>query len=231
MRNVLTAILLGSLLSLPFAAMAAEDGVGALLTTVRLERPLHFATPAGEPVIIPPGNYVVEAQGAQELQLSTKDRTAVVVSATTGKHEEELERPVALAAPDESAPQLTHLLLLLPDGRTFQSTGSADGVMPRLIPTHIVVAVFKAFVTGSPVKNAMQMEPHTNRPGKTYRISTLFAGLCALLCERDEDCRAFTWKRDTAKSVKGSCHLMEDAPPKQEDACCVSGAKPTGGAK
>jgi hypothetical protein len=50
--------------------------------------------------------------------------------------------------------------------------------------------------------------------------------MCSLLCERDEDCRAYTWKRDTAKPAKGLCQLMKDVPPKQEDDCCVSGAKP-----
>lgn len=226
MRPVLTTILLGLLLSLPFFAKAAEDGAVILLTTVRFERPFYFPTPAGDPILIPPGDYVVEAQGTQELQLSAQDRTPVLLSAMPGRHEEELDRSFALVVPDATAPQLTHLVLALPDGRSFQSTGSADGVMPRLVPTHMVVAMLKTLMTGSPVKNAMQMEPHTNRPGKPYRSFTLFAGMCTLLCERDEDCRAFTWKRDTAKPVKGSCELMKDVPPKREDDCCVSGAKP-----
>lgn len=225
-RNVLTTILLCSLLSLPAAAMAAEDGAATLLSTVRIERPLHFATPAGDPILLPPGEYVVEAHGTRDLQVSDKDRIPLVVSAVPGRHEEDLERPLALTVPDESAPTLTHLLLLLPDGRTFQSTGSVDGVISRLVPPHIVVAVLKAFVTGSPVKSVMKMETNTNRPGKSYRTSTLFVGMCALLCERDEDCRAFTWTRDVTKPVKGSCHLMEGAPTKQANDCCVSGAKP-----
>lgn len=91
--------------------------------------------------------------------------------------------------------------------------------------------VLKAFVTGSTVKNVMQMETNTNRPGNLYRTSTLFVGMCALLCEGDEDCRAFTWRCDATKPVKGSCHLMEEAPTKQADDCCVSGAKPAGVAK
>lgn len=222
---VSTAILIGSLVSLPYAARTAEDGVETLLTTVRLNRPLHFATPAGEPVIIPPGNYAVAALGTQELQLSTKDRTPIVISATTGTHEEELEQPVALAVPDESAPQLTHLLLLLPDGRTFQSTGSADGVVSRQIPVHIVVAVLKAVATGSFVKNVMQIERKSYRPGKEYQSFTLPPGMCAMLCERDEDCRAFTWKRDVAKPAGGSCQLLKDTPAKQDDECCISGVK------
>ncbi len=231
MRNLLTSILLSSLLSVPWAAMAAENGVATLLSTVRLERPLYFPTPAGDPILLPPGEYVVEAHGLRELQVSAKDRIPLVVSAVPDKHEEELERPFALSVPDDSAPSMTHLLLLLPDGRTLQSTGSVDGVMSRLVPPHIVVAVLKALVTGSPVKNVMQMETNTNRPGKSYRTSTLFVGMCALLCERDEDCRAFTWKRNVTKPIKGSCHLMEGAPTKQTDGCCVSGAKPVGVAK
>ncbi len=231
MRTVWTTVFLGFMLSLSCAAMAAEDEVGTLLTTVRLERPLHFPTPEGDPILLPPGEYGVEAHGSRELQVSAKDRIPLVVSAVPGRHEEELERPLALTVRDESAPSMTHLLLLLPDGRTFQSTGSVDGVMSRLIPPHIVVAVLKAFVTGSPVKNVMQMETNTTRPGKSYRTSTLFVGMCALLCERDEDCRAFTWRRDATKPVKGSCHLMEEAPTKQADDCCVSGAKPVGVAK
>lgn len=231
MRYLLPAILLSLLLSLPFAAMAAGGGTETLLTTVTLDRPLHFATPSGDPLLLTPGDYVVEALGAQGLQLRSKDQPPLVISATAGRHEEELESPFALAVADESAPPLTHLLLLLPDGRTFQSTGSDDGVMPRMIPTHIVVAVLKSFATGSPVKQTMKMDTNTSRPGKTYRTSTLFAGMCALLCQRDEDCRAFTWKRDLTKPVQGICRLMEDAPPKQEDDCCLSGVKSTVAAK
>lgn len=226
MRSLWVTIMLGFLLSLPSVAMATADGAGTLLTTVRLERPLHFPTPSGAPTLLPPGEYVVESQGSQALQLKAKNRTAVVISAMTGKHEEELEQPLALALLDEAAPPLTHLLLLLPDGRTFQSTGSADGVMSRMIPTHIAVAVLKAFVTGAPLKQAMNVEANTSRPGKAYRTSSLFAGMCALLCERDEDCRAFTWKRNMAKPMKGSCLLMENVSAKQQDDCCISGVKP-----
>ncbi|MEO5955056.1 MAG: PAN domain-containing protein [Nitrospiraceae bacterium] len=231
MRSLWGTILLGFLLSLPSAALATADGTGTLLTTVRLERPLHFPTPSGDPILLPPGEYVVESQESQALQLKATNRTAVVISATTGRHEEELEQPLALAVPDEAAPPLTHLLLLLPDGRTFQSTGSADGVMSRMISTHIVVAVLKAFVTGAPLKQTMNMETNTSRSGKAYRTSSLFAGMCALLCERDEDCRAFTWKRDRAKPVKGSCLLMENVASKQQDDCCISGVKSDGRTK
>ncbi|MDP1770393.1 MAG: PAN domain-containing protein [Nitrospirota bacterium] len=230
-RYLLTTILLGVLVSLPFAAMAAEGGTETLLTTVRLDRPLHFATPSGDPLLLTPGDYVVEVLGTQGLQLRRKDQPPLVISATADRHEEELESPFALAVADESAPTLTHLLLLLPDGRTFQSTGSDDGVMPRMIPTHIVVAVLKSFATGSPVKQSLQIESKSSRFGTTYRTSTLFAGMCALLCQRDEDCRAFTWKRNLAKPVQGICHLMQDAPPKQEDDCCLSGVKPSVAAK
>ena len=226
MRSLWGTILLGFLLSLPCAALATTDGTGTLLTTVRLEQPLHFTTPSGDPILLPPGEYVVELQESQALQLKATNQTTMVISATTGRHEEELEQPLAVAVSDEATPPLTHLLLLLPDGRTFQSTGSTDGVMSRMISTHVVVAVLKAFVTGAPLKQTMNMETNTSRSGKAYRTSSLFAGMCALLCERDEDCRAFTWKRDMAQPVKGSCLLMEEVPTKQEeDDCCVSGVK------
>ena len=230
-RSLWVTILLGLLLSLPSAALATADGAGTLLTTVRLERPLYFQTPSGASTLLPSGEYMVESGEPQALQLKATNHTTVVISATTGRHEEELEQPLALAVPDEAAPPLTHLLLLLPDGRTFQSTGSADGVMSRTISTHIVVAMLKAFVTGAPLKQTMNMEANTSRSGKTYRTSSLFAGMCALLCERDEDCRAFTWKRDRAKPVKGSCLLMENAASKQEDDCCISGVKLDGQTK
>lgn len=232
MRSVWVTIILGFLLSLPCTALATADGTGTLLTTVRLEQPLYFPTPSGAPTLLLPGEYVVEAQESQTLQLKAMNQTAVVISATTGRHEEELEQPLALAVPDEAASPLTHLLLLLPDGRTFQSTGSADGVMSRMVPTHIIVAVLKAFVTGTALKQTMNMETNSSRSGKAYRTSSLFAGMCALLCERDEDCRAFTWKRDMAKPVKGSCLLMEEVHMKQEeDDCCVSGVKSGGRTK
>ena len=103
MRSLLVTILLGFLLSLPCAAMATADGTGTLLTTVRLERPLYFQTPSGAPTLLLPGEYVVESQESQALQLKATNQTAVVISATTGRHEEELEQPLALAVLDEAA--------------------------------------------------------------------------------------------------------------------------------
>lgn len=109
----------------------------------------------------------------------------------TGSHQVTLDQPFALALPDESLPQLSQLGLLLPDGRLLQSTCSADGVMPRKVPIHIIVAMFKTAMTGSPVKPVMPVDQHSTRPGKPYRTYSLFAGICEMLCERDMDCRAF----------------------------------------
>lgn len=225
MRRVILSCLVGILLSLPGGMHAAEGNGPSLLSTVWFEQPLHFTTPAGEPVIVPSGTYEVTAQGTQAIQLRNETQQAWSIHSLSAPHKDPMEQSVAIGLRDGSSPTLTHLVLATADGRLYFATGSTDGVMPRTVPTHIIVAMFKHAMTGSPVKPAMPVDQRSKRSGKPYRTCTLFAGMCELLCERDMDCRAFNWSGNAAKPVAGTCQLMKDIPPKQDDDCCLSGAK------
>lgn len=72
---------------------------------------------------------------------------------------------VCFAVPDETSPQLTRLVLALPDWRSFQSTDSADGIMPRPVPVHIMAGLFKSVAIGSPVKETLGMDAKRPRAG------------------------------------------------------------------
>lgn len=210
----------------PLIAVAGLDGSVALFTTIRFERPLHFTTPHGEPVVAPAGIYDIVPQNSDALRLTGEERDPLIIHAVSALHDESIGYSVAVGLRDETSPTLTHLVLAMADGRLFYATGSEDGVMPRQVPVHLFVAGFKAFVGGKLVKDDLPIEVNTRRIGKAYRTFVLPSGMCAVLCERSDDCRAFNWRRDQKSSASGLCHLMQDHPPKETDECCLSGAKP-----
>lgn len=71
--SVARALVFGLLLSLPVAARA-DDETGALLTTVRFERSLHFQTPAGDAIVVPSGTYAVTEEGQQGLRRKVRGK-------------------------------------------------------------------------------------------------------------------------------------------------------------
>ncbi len=203
---------------------ASEDR-HALLATVTLGRPLYVQTGGETPVLMPAGVYTVARQDDQHLRLVRKGSEPVILKALPSQHDQEIDRPFAMAVDDPQNLDLTHVLLLSPDGRSLETTGSATGIFPREIPVHIFAAVAKNWATGSPVKEGLRIEPKTIRAGQDYDLLVLPYGICAVLCERDEQCQAFSWRPQSVKPTKGACHLKKSAPPKEADECCVSGVK------
>src|ERR1700740_1990826 len=70
-----------------------------------------------------------------------------------------------------------------------------------------------------------------DRPGGDYQSSPVPSGDpadCALVCERDRRCRAwsFNYPSDTAGSAL--CWLKSSVPARIEDSCCVSGVRGAG---
>lgn len=73
-------------------------------------------------------------------------------------------------------------------------------------------------------------QPATDRPGGEYAHFDLDSGdpaECALRCERDRRCKAWSFSYPTARDV-AACSLKNIVPRRVESACCVSGVRGAG---
>jgi PAN domain len=70
-----------------------------------------------------------------------------------------------------------------------------------------------------------------DRPGSDYLSSPVASGDpadCALVCERDRRCRAWSFNYPTDMTTSALCWLKSSVPPRVQDACCVSGVRGAG---
>ena len=70
-----------------------------------------------------------------------------------------------------------------------------------------------------------------DRPGSDYQISPVPSGDpadCALGCERDRRCRAWSFNYPTDVAGGALCWLKNNVPPRVQDDCCVSGVRGAG---
>ena len=70
-----------------------------------------------------------------------------------------------------------------------------------------------------------------DRPGGDYTSAPIASGDpqdCALLCERDRRCRAWSFNYPTDPEVGAVCWLKNSVPARVEDNCCVSGVRGAG---
>ena len=70
-----------------------------------------------------------------------------------------------------------------------------------------------------------------DRPGGDYLSSRVTSGDpadCALLCERDRRCHAWTFSYPTDPVVGAICWLKSSVPARVPDGCCVSGVRGAG---
>ena len=91
----------------------------------------------------------------------------------------------------------------------------------------MVLAVLAATMATHPA----QAQTNFDRPGGDYQSSPVPSGDpadCALVCERDRRCRAwsFNYPSDTASSAV--CWLKNSVPARIEDICCVTGVRGAG---
>ena len=101
-------------------------------TTITVDRAVHVTTAEGSDLVLDVGDYVVES--AEEwIRITPSNGKAVdahLLEAHTGKHEESLTDPLAISATGIE-PDSHHLVLLLPDGKSFEATGSYSGIRSR----------------------------------------------------------------------------------------------------
>jgi len=70
-----------------------------------------------------------------------------------------------------------------------------------------------------------------DRPGGDYQSSPVSSGDpadCALVCERDKRCRAWSFNYPTDMNSGAVCWLKNSVPPRSPDSCCVSGVRGAG---
>jgi hypothetical protein len=97
----------------------------------------------------------------------------------------------------------------------------------RLLKACLVISAFSAIATTTRPALA---QANFDRPGGDYQSSPVPSGDpadCALVCERDRRCRAWSFNYPTV-SGGAVCWLKGNVPARTEDNCCVSGVRGAG---
>jgi hypothetical protein len=100
--------------------------------------------------------------------------------------------------------------------------------MGRLLWAWLVALALWAAVI--PARSALA-QANFDRPGGDYQSSPIASGdpaECALVCERDRRCRAWTFAYPTDTTNGAVCWLKSSVPPRTQDNCCVSGVRGAG---
>ena len=139
-RHVLALFLPGGLV---FEAEGTYSGIRSravdpqsLITdpmNIYLEKPVHFLNPDGSDLLTQPGTYTVEAAEPWIRLIPGERRDAILLEARQGKHEGDLDIPIALSLPGnaEEEADLHYVVLLLSNGQSLQATGTYSGIHQR----------------------------------------------------------------------------------------------------
>src|SRR5215470_8235575 len=100
--------------------------------------------------------------------------------------------------------------------------------MGRLFGAWLVALALWA--TALPVRPA-SAQANFDRPGGDYTSAPVLSGDpadCALVCERDRRCRAWTFAYPSDTAAGAVCWLKGSVPARVQDNCCVSGVRGAG---
>jgi hypothetical protein len=98
----------------------------------------------------------------------------------------------------------------------------------RLLRACLVTSVFSAVAIAA---QAAQAQANFDRPGGDYQSSVVASGDpadCALVCERDRRCRAWSFNYPTEIAGGALCWLKSNVPARTQNNCCVSGVRGAG---
>jgi hypothetical protein len=98
----------------------------------------------------------------------------------------------------------------------------------RLLGACLVALAFAAAATAT---RPAQAQANFDRPGGDYQSSPVASGDpadCALVCERDRRCRAWSFNYPTDIAGGAVCWLKSNVPARTQDNCCVSGVRGAG---
>jgi hypothetical protein len=88
-----------------------------------------------------------------------------------------------------------------------------------------------AFALATISARPAQAQANFDRPGGDYQSSPVPSGDpadCALVCERDRRCRAWSFNYPTDIAGGAVCWLKNNVPARIQDNCCVSGVRGAG---
>lgn len=162
---VATAALL--LVSVPDAARAqtaVAGAAGAELSSVSLPVAASFEAPDGSPVALAAGDYRLTLAEPGVLWVRpVGGGDAVRVAAAAGRHEEPLERPLAVS--ESGSGEQRHLALLLPGGALYEVVGSESRVSERgasrlRLPAPQVAALAQAKLRVAQIQRSMSARFH-----------------------------------------------------------------------
>ena len=100
------------------------------VSSVTLDRRLHFLAPDGTDVVLEAGTYAVAVAENSVIALTAEGQPATVIDVSIVKHGEAIEKPMALTVSDEDQ-DVVHVVLLLPDGQALDASGSISGTRTR----------------------------------------------------------------------------------------------------
>jgi len=98
-------------------------------SVIQLDRPVHFMSLEGGPLVIPAGTYRVNAIGATTMQLVPEGGSAFLIEALVVHHPDTIAEPVALSIPVKDDGH--HVVLLFPQGQGLDAVGSYSEIRPR----------------------------------------------------------------------------------------------------
>jgi hypothetical protein len=92
-------------------------------------------------------------------------------------------------------------------------------------------AAFALLLTVAALARPAEAQMNFDRPGGDYQRAPSQSGdpaECAMVCERDKRCRAWSFNYPSDGSEDGVCWLKNTVPPRIESFCCVSGVRGAG---
>ena len=102
-------------------------------------------------------------------------------------------------------------------------------VMPKVLASVVACAALLSLVFASVPARA---QAAFDRPGGDYFSQPVTSGDpedCALLCERDRKCRAWSFSYPDVDGASAVCWLKNTVPPRVPGNCCISGVRGAGG--
>jgi hypothetical protein len=101
-----------------------------------------------------------------------------------------------------------------------------SGRLPGALMAWLMLLLAAAFAPGS-----VQAQTAFDRPGGDYLSAPVASGDpedCALLCERDRRCRAWSFNYPDVAGGSAVCWLKNTVPPRVPESCCISGVRGAG---
>ena len=104
---------------------------------------------------------------------------------------------------------------------------------PRMGTVRLLRAclVMLAFLAAAASARPALAQANFDRPGGDYLSAPVLSGdpaECALVCERDRRCRAWTFSYPTDLANRAVCWLKSNVPARVQSDCCVSGVRGAG---